>query len=326
MRAIVTETPGGWDFTRVAETAAPTPTSDQVFVAIKAASLNPADYFQIEGKYPGGPKPPFVPGRDAAGEVLQGDSQGIWKPGDKVVVLQSAARDLRMGTFAERQVFPANVLAPLPVGWTFAEGAAAPLVYLTAWRALVTLGEVRAGHTVLVTGAAGGVGLAAVQLAHGLGAEVVALSRDEHKRQRLLGFGARAAFAPDDPGLKDAVFAVVQRKGVHLVVENVGGPFLATSVHLLGKSGKVTVVGLLAGVDAPIPLASLLFKEATIRGVLVSEYTADEAASAWTDIVYTLGAKGHKPQVANTFALDDFRAAFTCLQASPMGKVVLTIT
>src|SRR5690606_4293111 len=113
----------------------------------------PADDFLVQGRYPSGPKPPFVSGRDGSGVVVQGDQAGRWKPGDEVVILQHANTDLANGTFTQRQVFAPESLAKLPSGWSFAEGAAAPLVYQTAWRALVDIGKLQPGMRVAVTGA-----------------------------------------------------------------------------------------------------------------------------------------------------------------------------
>lgn len=195
MRAIVTSPPGGWSHTHFTHLAPRDGQPDEVLVRIRAVGLNPADNFQIEGRYPGGPKPPFIPGRDACGVVLQGDKQGVWQPGDSVVVLQSSTTNLEFGTLCEQQWFSADNLSRKPEGWSEAEASAAPLVYQTAWKALFDVGELRSGQSVIVTGASGGVGLAAVQLARAHGAIVVALSRSEAKQRRLLDVGAFRDFA-----------------------------------------------------------------------------------------------------------------------------------
>ena len=135
MKAFLTESPGGWDATRLAEVSSATDDGQRVLVGIRTVGLNPADAFQIEGRYPGGPKPPFIAGRDAAGVVLKSEHGGRWKAGDKVVVLQSSTTDLKNGTLCEEQRIAGDNLATLPESWSFAEGAAAPLTYLTAWKA-----------------------------------------------------------------------------------------------------------------------------------------------------------------------------------------------
>jgi NADPH2:quinone reductase len=323
MRAILTNAPGGWDATAVTEVPDPTIAAGDTLVEIKAIGLNPADYFQIEGSYPGGPKAPFICGRDASGIVLE-DSSGKWQPGQAVVTLQTSDRSLAEGTFAEKQKFPAHSLAPLPEGWTFEEGAAAPLAYQTAWRGLVIQGGLTKDKTVVITGASGGVGSAGVLIAVGLGACVVALSRSPEKQQRLRQIGANFVFPPDDPELKKRVFDAVKKKGVDIVLENVGGASLSKSVHLLGNRGRVEVVGLLAGVEGSIPIPSLMFKEAAVEGVVVSGYSPEESLAAWNGILAALGACGRKPIVDSVHAMADYLRAFDRLRSSPFGKVVLT--
>lgn len=175
MRAIVTSTPGGWSHTCMTNVELRDGQPDEALVRIHAVGLNPADNFQIEGRYPGGPKPPFIPGRDASGIVLQGDKQGNWHPGDSVIVLQSSTTNLVHGTLCEQQWISADNLSRKPGDWSDAEASAAPLVYQTAWKALFDVGGLQSGQSVIVTGASGGVGLAAVQLAKAHGAIVVAL-------------------------------------------------------------------------------------------------------------------------------------------------------
>jgi NADPH2:quinone reductase len=325
MKAFLTEQPGGWDASGLADIPTPIAQSNQVLVDMRAVGLNPADAFQIEGRYPGGPKPPFVVGRDGAGVVVQGDQEGRWKPGDSVVVVQSSTTDLKNGTLCERPAIAAENLAPLPDGWSFTEGAAGPLVYLTAWKALMEPTPVERGQYVVVTGASGGVGLAAVHLAAGLGATVVALSRSEAKRRRLQDQGAHFTFDPADPQLNDRVFTAIGKKGVDVVVENVGGPSLTQAVRLLGVHGRVGVVGVLAGVEAMLPIPSLMFKRASLHGVLVSDYDPAASQLAWTRIVSLLQGTGRRPVIDRVFPFEQTREAFDHLRGDVFGKVVVEI-
>lgn len=319
MRALRTESPGGWAHTAVVETDEPQPRPTEVLLAIRAAGLNPADYFLIEGRYPGGPRPPFITGRDAAGTVLVRDAAGRWPAGSSVLVLQHAGTNLAEGTFCERQRFPAESLAPIPAGWSFDQAGAAPLAYLTAWQAIEGL---KRNQTLLVTGASGGVGLAAVQLGLGLGALVIALSRSDSKRDRLLKLGAQHVFAPDADDLKSAVGRITNGRGIDQVVETVGGPFVRQAVHLLGRGGILSLVGVLAGVEGSFSIPSILFKRATIRGILVSDATAAQSAEAWTRIVEVLARIDARPIVEARYPLDSYQDAFTQLRAGVFGKVV----
>src|SRR5436305_9353463 len=205
MKALVTHPPGGWSNTRLENIEPRMGAPDQVLVKIQTVGLNPADYFLIDGMYPGGPKPHFIVGRDACGVVIQGDAKNQWKPGDTVVALQSSTTDLKNGTLCEQQWINAENLVQKPAGWNDAQAAAAPLVFLTAWKALVGVGGLLPGQSVVITGASGGVGLAAVQLANAYGANVVALSRSSEKQRRLIAAGAHHVFSPEEPDLKKKI-------------------------------------------------------------------------------------------------------------------------
>lgn len=324
MRALFTEAPGGWEHTRIVEKPDPEPRTGEVLVDIKAVGLNPADYFQVQGQYPGQPKAPFITGRDAAGVISAGSGTKEWPAGTPVLIIQSQLRDLAEGTLCERQRFPVSTLAPIPTGWSIVEAAAAPLAYMTAWRALTVSANCKEGSKVVVTGASGGVGTAAVQLALGLGATVIALSRSVQKRAKLSAMGAQHVFDPEDPDLKKKVPQAVGGRGVDIVVETVGGPFIRTAVNLLAPYGVVGVVGVLAGVEGPLPIPSLMFKRAKVEGVLVSDYLPEEAPDEWAKIISTLNKRSFRPIIDKVFPFEDYLAAVEHLKGSPFGKVVLT--
>lgn len=325
MRALLTTPPGGWDHTSLTDIPEPVAADDEVIVEIHAASLNPADRFLIEGIYPGGPKPPFVTGRDAAGIVVHADRAGRFPVGTSVLSLQSSATDLRRGPLCDRQAFRAECLATVPAGWSFAEAAAAPLVLQTAWQALTLHGEINNHSAVVVTGASGGVGLAAVQLARGLGAKVVALSRSVEKQARLKELGVEHVFSPEAGDLKALVFQAIGKKGADVVVDTVGGKLLTTSVHLLGERGRVSVLGILGGVEAALPIPAFMFKRASMHGILVTGATPAESQSEWSNIVDVLTRSGLRPQIDARFSLEHFKAAFDRLQTGPFGKVVIDV-
>jgi NADPH:quinone reductase-like Zn-dependent oxidoreductase len=169
------------------------------------------------------------------------------------------------------------------------------------------------------------VGLAAVQLARGAGATVVALSRSEAKRDRLLAAGAHFVFSPTEEHLKEQIFAAIHSKGVSLVLENVGGPSLATSVHLLGIHGRISVVGLLAGLEGVVPIPALMFKRASIHGVLVTDDTPQKAQLAWKQIVEILDRAGFRPVIDQCFPLESVADAFAKLNTEVFGKVVVEV-
>lgn len=328
MRAVKTEPPGGLERTRLIGINPEPPRDGEVVVTIQAAALNPADRFLIDGQYPTGPNPPFICGRDAAGVVVRSDPAGQFAVGTRVLTLQSTATDLVRGTLCEQQCFPVESLAPIPDGWSDAEAAAGPLVFQTAWQALTDPRRPVPGECVVVTGAGGGVGAAAVQLAVGLGADVVALTRSKEKGEKLRELGARGAFAPDDPELKKRVFDAFGGRGADIVVETVGGPLLAIAVHLLAPHGRVGAIGVLGGVEATIPIPSLMFKRGSIHGILVSDVTPETAQAQWKEIVAVLKtAKSmDRPIVDSVFPLEKFVQAFERLASSPFGKVVVQMS
>ena len=326
MRALITSQPGGWANTKLADVQLRDGAPDEVLVRIRAVGLNPADNFQIEGKYPGGPRPPFIAGRDAMGVVIRGDAGGHWQPGDAVITIQSSTTNLQQGTLCEQQWIATENLARKPADWSDFEAAAAPLVYLTAWKALVDIGGLTPGQQVVITGASGGVGLAAVQLARAYGATVVALSRSADKHPRLIDAGAHHVFSPDASNLKEQIFNALGSKGVPLVVENVGGTSLATAVHLLGVHGRISVVGVLAGVEANISIPALMFKRASIHGVLVTDDAPAKAQDSWEKIVKILNSSGRRPLVDSVFSIEQSASAFEKLRANVFGKVVVEVS
>lgn len=326
MRAVFTSEPGGMERTRLQEVPEPNRGGPRILVEVRAAALNPADRFLIDGQYPGGPQPPFIVGRDASGVVLESDRPDEFPVGCRVLTLQSSATDLTNGTLCERQQFSPDVLTRIPVGWSFAEAAAAPLVFQTALQALTCAGELPSDGVVLVTGAGGGVGLAAVQLALAMKLRVVGLTRSADKRKRLQELGVPHVFAPDAEGLRKQILEAIGKAGVNLVVETVGGPLLTTAVHLLGQGGCVASLGVMAGVEALLPIPSLMFKQASVRGILVSGCSPADARVQWTKIVSLLNQNGRRPRVEAVIPLSDYEQAFARLAGSPFGKIVVDIS
>jgi NADPH2:quinone reductase len=184
-------------------------------------------------------------------------------------------------------------------------------------------GEIAAGKTVLVTGASGGVGTAAVQLAKALGARVVALSRSVEKRGKLRALGANLTFDSADPDLVKTIQRALDGGRVDIVVENLGGPFLQRGIELVGPHGRIAVVGLLAGLTSEIQIGSLLFKRVRIAGISVGDYTPAEAQAAWAKVVETLDRAGTRPVVDRVFAFAQVQEAFAHLARGPMGKVIV---
>lgn len=310
---------------RLEEIPVPAPGHREALVRLEYAALNPADAFLVRGKYPRAGTPPFAVGRDGCGVVETPARSGVFKKGDRVVILRSDIGVTREGTLAEYVCVPEDSLAPLPEGWSPQEGAAGPLVYLTAWQALVTRGEVASGKTVLVTGASGGVGSAAVMLAHAYGANVVALSRNAEKRRRLMEIGATVTLDTNAPNLEQQVKEALSGGRVDIVIENLGGPFLQKSIAMAGERGRILVVGLLAGLTSEVVIGHIIFKRVRIEGVQVGAYTPAEAQYDWEQIVDRLARVRMRPLVDRVFPMSKVQQAFAHLARGPMGKVVVDV-
>lgn len=297
----------------------------EVLIKLRYASLNPADRLLIEGKYPGAGALPLTVGRDGAGTVETAGEGSRFKAGDEVIVLRSEIGITRQGTLAEYVAAPEPVVAHVPSGWSMQEGAAAPLVYLTAWKALVVQGGLRKGESVLVTGASGGVGTAAVHLGKALGATVIALSRSESNRAKLKEIGADAALDDSAPDLSDRVREALGGKGPDLIIENLGGERLDQHIGMANLNARIMVIGLLAGRMATLNMGQVLFKQVRIEGVHVGKLVPTQAQDAWRRIVDTLRAADARPLIDRVYPMDQVQEAFAHLAGGHMGKVLVDV-
>ena len=325
MRAWKFDQFGSLENLRLVECPIPQPGSGEALVKLEFAALNPADYFLIQGKYPRPGTPPFSVGRDGCGTIERPADSGRFAKGDRVVVLRSDIGVTRDGTLAEYVVVPEVSLALSPEVWTPEEAASAPLVHLTAWRALVIQGEVDATKTVMVTGASGGVGTAAVQQAKALGARVVALSRSAEKRKALEALGADVTVDSSADDMEARVKAGLKGGRVDVVVENLAGPFLQKSINLLAERGRILIVGLLAGLRSDFVVGTVIFKQARIEGVQVGSYLPEESQEAWARIVATLNRANMRPVVDRVYPMGELPEAFAYLQEGPFGKVLIDV-
>ena len=200
MRAWLIDNLNGIGGLRVAEVPDPVPQPHEVVLQLHYAALNPADRYLAENLYPAKPRLPHILGRDGMGTVVQlgREVEGVGE-GDRRAILRGEVGGNRPGTFAQQVAVPAQDLVEIPADWTEPEAAGATLVYLTAYQALTMWGPLPPSAVVLVTGASGGVGVAAVQLAVAMGHTVLALSRSPEKSRRLEQLGATATFNPEDP-------------------------------------------------------------------------------------------------------------------------------
>ncbi|MBI1290736.1 zinc-binding dehydrogenase [bacterium] len=303
---------------------APIPADGEVVIQLQYAALNPADYYLADKQYPAKPRFPHILGRDGSGTISAlGPGATRFAVGDRVTILRGDAGVNTPGTLAGLVAVPEDRLAPAPSDWSMAEAAAAPLTYLTAWQALTCWGPVPAESFVLITGASGGVGVAAIQLARALDLRPIALSRGDSKVPALLELGAEKVFDPSDPKLAEKVLAATGPRAVSLAIDNVGGELFNTLLGVLSDRGAVSCVGRLAGPVPEFNTARIFFKRLRIGGVSVGAYSPGEAQECWGRIVKLLGGK--RPVIDRVFPFGEVPQAFTRLRQGPLGKVVIAI-
>ncbi|MDP6951951.1 MAG: NADPH:quinone oxidoreductase family protein, partial [Alphaproteobacteria bacterium] len=235
----------------------PEPGPDEALVRISHAGVNFPDKLVVEGKYQHKPALPFVPGREIAGEVI-GTGQAVMA-------------SVNFGGFAEAAVVPRHALRPIPEGLSMAQAAAFSVATHTAYVALLERGQMTAGEVVLVLGAAGGVGLATVQLAAALGATVVAVASTEEKRQAALVAGADHAIAPGED-LKERVQALTDGHGADIVFDPVGGDAFDAAIRTLAWDGRYLVIGFAAGRIPILRVNRALIKGISVIGVRAGEH------------------------------------------------------
>lgn len=306
----------------------PIPGKGDVLVEVHAASVNFPDLLVIGGTYQNLPPCPFVPGKDLAGVVVAvGEGVTRVKPGERVMA------QIEHGAFAQRAVVPEVLCFVMPAKMSYAEGAAMGLVYLTAHNALIERAQFRAGETVLVTGAAGGVGLAAVQLAKALGAIVIAAVSSGEKARVARDSGADHVVRTDTSDLRESfreqVFDAVGKRGVDLVLDSVGGDVFDACLRVMAWCGRLVIIGFAAGRIPEVKIGYLLVKNISLIGLQSSDYrerTPDVVRTAYEHL-FSLYEQGRiKPHVMAAYPMKDYLAALRTVQdRKVLGKVVITM-
>ena len=328
MRALVVRQHGPLDNLKLETLPDPQPGPDEVLVDVHAASVNFPDLLVINGTYQNLPPTPFVPGKDFAGTVAAtGANVATVKPGDRVMA------QTEFGAFAERAIVPACKCYAMPAAMSYAEGAAMGLVYLTAHFALVERGRLEPGETVLVTGAAGGVGFATVQVAKALGAVVVAAVASEDKAALALAGGAHHVVRTDLPDLRESfrsqVLAAAGRRGADIIVDTVGGDVFDASLRTIAWRGRLITVGYASGRVPEIKAGLVLVKNISLVGLQVSDYwerTPDKVRQVQAELLALYAAGRLKPHVMKIQSLESFPAALELVASRRvLGKVVIAM-
>ena len=307
----------------IREIDAPSPGTGEIRIIMHAAGLNFPDGLIIQNLYQFKPALPFTPGGEAAGVIEAiGDGCGGLAVGDRVAVMT------RWGAFAERVIAPASSAVKLPAEMPYDEGAAFGMTYGTAYHALVQRADLKSGETLLVLGAAGGVGLAAVEIGKALGARVIAAASSPEKLLLAREHGADDMIDYSTADLKAAAKALTGGQGVDVVFDPVGDRFAEPALRSIKWGGRYLVVGFAAGAIPHPPLNLVLLKSAAIIGVFWGAWADREPANNQNNMrsLLDLYSNGRiRPHVSRSYPLADGAAAIRwLLDRKALGKIVLT--
>ena len=317
MKAIRVHEFGEPDVLRLEEVPDPVAAHNQVVVAAKAIGVNPVETYIRAGKY--GPKPfPYTPGADAAGVVASiGPGVTACKVGDRVYIAGAIS-----GSYAEKILCDEKSIHPLPAHVTFQQGAAMGVPYGTAYRALVIRGGAKPGETVLVHGGSGGVGTAAIQIAHAMGLTVFATAGSDRGLELIRRQGAHKAFNHRQDGYLQQILDATEGRGVPLILEMIANVNLAHDLSLLGKQGRVVVIGNRGTIE--INPRDTMARDADIRGMTLMNASEWELTSIHAALVAGLENKSLSPVIGKELPLADAPAAHKLvMESGAYGKIVL---
>ena len=322
MHAWLCENPTGVEALTWQELPTPQPQAGQVLVEIHAASLNFPDLLIVQNKYQIKPPLPFVPGAEYAGVVQAvGPDVNHLRVGQRVACLSGT------GGFGTHTLAPAALCLPLPDGFSFVDAAAFIMTYATSHHALLDRGQLKSGETVLVVGAAGGVGTAAIQIAKATGARVIAAASSDEKCALCTQIGADATINYSRLDLRETLKALTDGKGPDVVYDPVGGDLTEAAFRAIAWRGRYLVVGFAAGPIPALPLNLPLLKGASLVGVFWGEFAKREP-QANTTMMMALAqwyAQGKiKPVIDRTLPMAELKTAYARMGSrSVMGKLVM---
>jgi NADPH:quinone reductase len=322
MHAWLCENPVGVDALTWKELPTPAPAAGQVLLKIQAASLNFPDLLIVQNKYQMKPELPFVPGSEYAG-VVEALGEGVThlKVGQTVACLSGT------GGFGTHTLAPAKLCMPLPAGFPAVDAAAFIMTYATSHHALVDRAALKAGETVLVLGAAGGVGTAAIQIAKAMGAKVIAAASTVEKCDLCKSLGADASINYSTENLRDALKTLTEGKGPDVIYDPVGGEFAEPAFRSIAWRGRYLVVGFAGGPIPALPLNLPLLKGASLVGVFWGDFARREPqanAAMMAELAQWYGQGKIKPVIDRTMPMSDLKAAYAHMGSRGVkGKLVM---
>ena len=324
MKAVLCKSFGEPETLVMEEVPSPTPGPGEVLVDVHASSVNFPDVLMVAGKYQSQPPFPFSPGGELSG-VVAAVGQGCerFKPGDRVF------GGTGHGGFAEQVALPESRLRAMPESMSFAEAAAISTTYGTSYYALKQRAALQPGETLLVLGAGGGVGLAAVELGACMGARVIAAASTREKLAAAEAAGAQDLIDYSDGQLKDKVKALTNGRGADVIYDPVGGALFDQCMRSINWYGRVLVIGFAAGDIPKVPINLILLKSCQVIGVFYGAWSAkcpEENDRNFEEILALFAAGKIKPMIGRRFAFADHAKALRCLsERQAIGKVVVEI-
>ncbi|MGI9418003.1 MAG: NADPH:quinone oxidoreductase family protein [Geminicoccaceae bacterium] len=323
MRAVVCQELGGLDNLTLGELPNPEPEPGEVLVEVTAAGLNFADLLMIKGEYQEKPPPPFAPGLEIAGRIVRlGDGVGGFSEGQRVMAT------VAYGGFAELAIAGAGDVVALPDGVDDVTAAGFAIAYGTAYGSLQWAARLGSGETLVVHGAAGGVGLATVECGKALGATVIGTARGAERLEVVKAHGADQVIDTANEDIRERVKALTEGRGADVVFDPIGGDVFDASLRSLAWGGRLLVIGFAGGRVQQIPANILLVKNVSAIGFYWGSYRKHDPARVQAGFETLLGWAGKKvidPHVSMTFDLGDYEKALRALEArKSTGKIVLT--
>jgi NADPH2:quinone reductase len=324
MRAVLCDAFTGLEDLRIGEIEEPTPASDEILIDVHAASVSFMDHLLVSGRYQMRPSTPFVPGTEAAGIVIAvGGKITRFQPGDRV------ACGSWMGGYAERMTARESSSVRLPAGVSFETAATVWHNYGTAYYALVERARVQPGETVFVTGAAGGIGLSAFDLAGHLGLRVIAGVGSDDKADFVRGYGACDVINYGREDLRERIKSITRGEGVDVGFDNVGGTIFEQMARLMKWGGRLMPIGFASGEIPSVPMNLPLLKNYSIVGVFSGAWIEKfpEQAARMNDALAQLLAEGKiRPHIDRVLSLEQVRDAMrTVADRTVQGRIVLKL-
>ncbi|ALK92511.1 NADPH:quinone oxidoreductase family protein [Limnohabitans sp. 103DPR2] len=322
MHAWLCENPVGVEALTWKELPTPSPQAGQVLIRIEAASLNFPDLLIVQNKYQMKPDLPFVPGSEYAG-VIEAVGEGVThlKVGQSVACLSGT------GGFGTHTLAPAKLCMPLPAGFPAVDAAAFIMIYATSHHALIDRAALKAGETVLVLGAAGGVGTAAIQIAKAAGARVIAAASTDEKCALCKSLGADETINYTTQNMREVLKTLTEGKGPDVIYDPVGGDFAEPAFRSIAWRGRYLVVGFAAGPIPAVPFNLALLKGASIVGVFWGDFARREPqanAAMMAELAQWYAQGKVKPAIDRTMPMSDLKAAYAHMGSrGVMGKLVM---